>query len=272
MIINSSTPQNKKRSCIHNGPTKMLMDSTFEDSFTLHFKDTLSQSFSDFSYVKSHNDNTKVASTHFKKEYSVPGKGAINNRLSEMFFKNLSERHIVNHFIERLNMKEQRVQACSALPFKVIVHNFASASFAKRMDIEEKQLLSEPIIEFMYTLRDGTSSYISERHITAFNMASSDEMEELITKTNRVNDFLSGQFLSVGMKLINFSLEFGRFSYFDFYSSSDLLIIDEITPDRMCLLDLKSKKMMDKSSIIKELELTGNTNFYQDIANRFGIL
>ncbi|CAO5681937.1 MAG: Phosphoribosylaminoimidazole-succinocarboxamide synthase [Holosporales bacterium] len=264
------TKSSKKRSCIYEGPSKMLMDSSFEDSFVLHFKDTISQSFSDFSFIN-HHRNSKVMPMTFKKEYTIPGKGAINNRMSEMFFKNLSDCRIANHFIERLNMKEQRVQACTALPFKVIVHNFASPSFAKRMDLETKHFLSDPIIEFVYTLKDGTASFVSDKHLLAFNMASQDEIEEIMTKANRANDFLSGQFASVGLKLINFSLEFGRFSYMDFYNSCDLLIIDEITPETLCLFDINSNEFWDKDSIVQDLESNNATKIYQKIAYRFGI-
>jgi phosphoribosylaminoimidazole-succinocarboxamide synthase len=262
----------KKRTHIHDGTTKILMDGPQEDSYVLHFKDTLVPDRFIEGITSNNSPVANLSKLQKANELVLPGKGVINNRLSEMFFTRLSERRIYNHFMTRLNMKEQQVRACMPLPFKVVVHNFSCADFAKRMDISAKHLLPEPVVEFVHKLKSGEQTFISERHILAFNMATTEEIEEIITKTQRINDFLSGQFLAIGIKLINFSIEFGRFSSFDYYIDSDLLVIDEITPDTMCLWDIKTDKVIDRISILEQLASSKEVTIYQDIAKRFDLI
>ena len=248
-----------KRPHLYEGTTKTLFNDTYEDTLILCFNDT--------SLISHNNKNIphqKAANTELSKSL-VPGKGIINNRISELFFTRLADINIENHFVDRLNMREQRVKSASPLPFKITIHNVARGDFVKRMNLTEGLHLQMPIIEFSHKLDNGSPSILSEQHIESFSLASKDEVSEIYEISNRVNDFMRGQSLSVGLQLDYFSLEFGQYFSGDFFEvDSSLILIDELSPDTMHFTDIGSQKC-----------LSGTTNdkaVYEDIANRFQVL
>jgi phosphoribosylaminoimidazole-succinocarboxamide synthase len=270
MVFNSFAPiasisQTKKRNSIYIGSTKDLMDDLQEDRLVLHFKDTIFRnSFFD--------EPANRHSNSFLETLSIPGKGILNNRISELFFKRLSERRIQNHFVERINMKEQKIRSCIPFTFNVVIHNYSDEKFSKKMGIENNQLLPEPIIEFNFKDQNKENNFISERHILAFNMATQEEMDDILLKCQRINDFLSGQLLAIDFKLVNFSLEFGRFPNYEYYMDSDVLLIDEISPDTMCLLDMKTGEQFNRYSIFQKIEKNQDVYIYVELAKRLGLL
>ncbi|CAO4845086.1 MAG: Phosphoribosylaminoimidazole-succinocarboxamide synthase [Holosporales bacterium] len=240
-----------KRKNIFEGRCKNLLDDPFENVIVLQFKDTIPT-------LQNNGDCIEV-----------PGKAAINNRLSEMFFLRLANRGIANHFLSRISMTEQRVHTCDPLPFKVMIHNVATADFAYRLGIEEHFPLPEPIIEFVFPLKDGNYSIIHDKHIDVFQMASPAELDYIVNTTHRVNDFLSGQFLSVGLQLLSLRLDFGRHFSFDYFMESELLLIDELTPDRMGILDLETNQRLDRSVVLTQ---ACPQDPYRIVAERFRLL
>lgn len=248
-----------KRPHLYEGTTKTLFNDTYEDTLVLSFNDTCltSQKYNNISHQK-------AANAALSKPL-VPGKGIINNRISELFFTRLTDINIENHFVDRLNMREQRVKAASPLPFKVTIHNVARGDFAKRMNLTEDLFLQIPIIEFSHKLDDGSRSILSEQHIESFSLAAKEEISEIYDISNRVNDFMRGQCLSVGLQLDFFSLEFGQYFSGDFFEvDSSLILIDELSPDTMHFTDIASQKVLHGASNSKGV--------YEDIASRFQVL
>lgn len=202
-----------------------------------------------------------------EKKDVIEGKGALNNRLSEYFMTGLTQIGIPNHFLKRLNMREQLVRACEIVPLEVIVRNYAAGSMAKRLGIEEGTQLPRPIVEFSYKDDSLGDPLVPEEYIIAFGWASQQEMEDIIAMALRVNDFMSGVMFGVGIKLIDFKIEIGRVIEGDFQR---LIVADEISPDSCRLWDLETGEKLDKDVFRRDL---GNlTDAYTEVARRLGVL
>lgn len=197
----------------------------------------------------------------------LTGKGVLNNRISEFLMLRLSEIGVPNHFIRRMNMREQLVRSVDILPIEVVVRNIAAGSLAKRLGLEEGTVLPRSIIEYYYKSDALQDPWISEDHIIAFNWAMPHELEEMVSLSLRVNDYLSGLFQGVGIKLVDFKLEFGR--WFD-GTYDRVILADEISPDNCRLWDISTNEKMDKDRFRQDLG--GVTDAYRDVARRLGIL
>lgn len=197
------------------------------------------------------------------------GKGILNNRISELLMTRLNDLRIETHFIRLLNMREQLVRATEALPFLLTLHNFASGTFAHRLGLEEGSPLLKPVPEF--SLRNEELNYpiVATEHLTSLGWCQFEEMDEILLTSQRINDFLTGQFLALNMRLLNFKLEFGRFYNSDL-TDSRLVVTDEICLDTCSLLDLKTGKRLDRQAVQDHPEQA--QEIYREVARRLGIL
>ena len=201
------------------------------------------------------------------KRTTIEGKGVLNNRISEYILSNLSQIGIKNHLVKRLNMREQVIKFVEIIPIEFIIRNVATGSLTKRLGIEDGTVLKEPLIE--YCLKDDKlgDPLISEDHIYAFDWASRKEIEKIKKMIFRINDFMIGMFRGVGIKLIDFKLEFGRLKI---DGKKDVILADEISPDTCRLWDTITDKKLDKDRFRKDL---GDLiPAYTEVAKRLGIL
>ena len=197
----------------------------------------------------------------------IEGKGVLNNMLSEYFMNGLTQIGVPNHFIRRLNMREQLVRACEIVPLEVIVRNFAAGSMAKRLGIEEGTPLPRPIVEYCYKDDALGDPLVSEEHIAAFGWASQQDMEDILSLALRVNDFLSGVMFGVGIKLVDFKIEIGRVYEGDYQR---LIVADEISPDSCRLWDMETGQKLDKD--VFRRDLGSLTDAYSEVARRLGVM
>lgn len=200
---------------------------------------------------------------------TINGKGILNNRVSELLLSRLNEIGIDTHFIRTLNMREQLVRATEALPFYVTLHNVASGTFAKRLGLEEGMQLSKPVPEFSLTSKELGNPTVAAEHLTSLGWSRFEEIDEILLTAQRVNDFLNGQFLALNMRLISFSLEFGRF-YTSDLMDSQIMITDELSPDTCNLLDLTTGRRLDLQGMEDDPEEA--SEIYQEVARRLGVL
>ena len=217
-----------------------------------------------------------LAIQHFKddatafnnqKKASVEGKGVLNNRISEHILQNLNQAGIKTHLVKRLNMREQLVKLVEIIPIEVIIRNIATGSLTKRLGIADGTVLEKPLLEFSYKNDELGDPLVAKEHIMAFNWATEDEIKTIEEMTFRINDFMSGMFRGVGIKLVDFKLEFGRL--WD-KEKKEVILADEISPDTCRLWDVKSERKLDKDRFRKDL---GNIiQAYQEVARRLGIL
>ena len=197
----------------------------------------------------------------------ITGKGVLNNTISEYMMTRLTEIGITTHFIERLNMREQLIKEVEIIPIEVVVRNIAAGQICKRLGLDEGQPLPRALVEYYYKADELGDPLISDEHVTAFGWASHQELEEIVAVTLRVNDFLSGIFLGIGVRLIDFKLEFGRLFTDD---NVQIVLADEISPDNCRLWDIKTNEKLDKDRFRRDLG--GEREAYQDIARRLGVL
>ncbi len=202
-----------------------------------------------------------------RKRGTITGKGVLNNRISEYLMLRLQDIGIPTHLVRRLNMREQLVRELEMIPVAVVVRNAAAGSLATRFGIAEGTPLSRSIVEFYYKKEELGNPLVSEEHITAFGWASTRELDEIIQISLRVNDFLSGLFLGLNIRLIDFKLEFGRL-----YTDDDvrIAIADEISPDSCRLWDARTNEKLDKDRFREDLGRVEEG--YQEVARRLGIL
>ena len=202
-----------------------------------------------------------------KKTGIITGKGVLNNRISEFLMVKLAEIGVPNHFMRRLNMREQLVREVEIIPIEVVVRNVAAGSIAKRFNLTEGTLLPRSIVEFYYKSDELDDPMVAEEHITAFGWANPQDIDDMMNLSLRVNDFLTGLFGGVGLKLVDFKLEFGRL-----YGEEDvrLVLADEISPDNCRLWDISTNEKMDKDRFRRDLGKVEEA--YQEVARRLGVL
>ena len=202
-----------------------------------------------------------------QKKGTITGKGVLNNRISEYLMTRLADIGIPTHFVRRLNMREQLIKEVEIIPIEVVVRTIAAGSFTQRFGVAEGTPLPRSIVEYYYKSDELDDPMISEEHITAFGWSAPQELDEMLSMALRINDFLGGLFFAIGIRLIDFKVEFGRL-----YEGDDMRVVlaDEISPDNCRLWDLKTNEKLDKDRFRRDL---GNVEEgYQEVARRLGIL
>ncbi len=201
------------------------------------------------------------------KKSTIEGKGVLNNRISEHILNSLNQIGIKTHLIKRINMREQLIRLVEIIPLEFIVRNIATGSLTKRLGITDGTVLDLPLIEYSFKNDELGDPLVALEHITAFKWASIEEIKKINTICLRVNDFMLGMFRGVGIKLVDFKLEFGRI---EINGKKEILLADEISPDTCRLWDVVSEKKLDKDRFRKDL---GNLiQAYQEVAHRLKIL
>ncbi len=201
-----------------------------------------------------------------KKKGTITGKGVLNNRISEYLMTRISEIGVPTHLIRRLNMREQLVREVEIIPIETVVRNIAAGSISKRLGIEEGTVLPRSVVEYYYKSDPLDDPMITEEHITCFGWATPHELDEIFAMSVRVNDFLCGLFAGIGIRLVDFKLEYGRFFEND---EMRIILADEISPDSCRLWDINTNEKMDKDRFRRDLGKVEEG--YQEVARRLGI-
>lgn len=201
------------------------------------------------------------------KKGTITGKGVLNNRISEYLMLQLAEINIPTHFIRRLNMREQLVKSVEIIPLEIVVRNVAAGSIVKRLGLDEGKKLPRPIVEYYLKNDELNDPLVLEDHITTFNWATLQEMDEIVSYTLRINDFLRGLFAGIGIRLIDFKLEYGRLWKDDEFH---IVLADEISPDNCRFWDMASGEKLDKDRFRRDLGKVEEA--YQEIAKRLKII
>ncbi|MEI6986445.1 MAG: phosphoribosylaminoimidazolesuccinocarboxamide synthase [Rhodospirillaceae bacterium] len=237
-----------RRRRIYEGKAKVLYEGPEPGTLVQYFKDD-------------------ATAFNNQKRGTITGKGVLNNRISEYLMVRLGEIGVPTHFVRRLNMREQLVREVEIIPIELVVRNVAAGSLTKRFGIPEGTALPRSIVEYYYKSDELGDPMVSEEHITAFGWAAPQDLDDMMALSLRINDYLTGLFLGIGLRLVDFKLEFGRL-----WENEEMRIVlaDEISPDNCRLWDVKTNEKLDKDRFRQDLGRVEEA--YQEVARRLGIL
>ena len=238
----------KRGKKLYEGKAKILYAGTEKGTAIQHFKD-------------------HATAFNNQKQSTIEGKGILNNRISEHILSSLNQIGIETHLVKRINMREQLIKLVEIIPIEFVVRNIATGSLTKRLGIEDGTILDRPLIEFCYKSDVLNDPLVSSEHIDAFGWATMVELDYIKDQCLRINDFMQGMFKGVGIKLVDFKLEFGKLNQ---DGKKKIILADEISPDTCRLWDASSEEKLDKDRFRKDL---GNLiEAYQEVARRLNIL
>lgn len=238
-----------KKKMLYEGKAKTIFEGPTANTVIQYFKDD-------------------ATANNAEKHSIINGKGVLNNSISDFLMRKIHEIGIPTHYIKKLNMREQLVKKVEIIPVEFVVRNIAAGSIVKRLGLKEGEVFPNPLIEYYLKRDDLGDPLINEDHIVNFNWGTREELEEMQEYGLRINDFLRGLFLGIGLKLVDFKIEFGR--YFSEEDGTELLLADEISPDNCRLWDIKTNNKFDKD--LFRQDIGGLKEAYQEVAERLKIL
>jgi phosphoribosylaminoimidazole-succinocarboxamide synthase len=238
-----------RRKLIYEGKAKILYEGPDPNTMIQYFKDD-------------------ATAFNAEKKAVIAGKGVLNNRISAHLMTKIESIGIPTHFIRSINMREQLVRKVDIIPIELVVRNIAAGSLCKRLGVKEGEFLGRPLVEFYYKNDALGDPLISEEHILTFGWADPYELDEMIAMAWRINDYLNGLFAGIGLKLVDFKIEFGRL--YGEYGEVYIILADELSPDNCRLWDVKTGEKLDKDRF--RFDLGDLVEGYQYIAQKLGLL
>lgn len=197
-----------------------------------------------------------------EKKGTIVGKGVINNRMTNHVFRLLEEKGVPTHLVEEISNRETAVKKVEIVPLEVIIRNVSAGSFAKKLGIEEGRKLLCPTLEFSYKDDALGDPMINSYYAMAIGAATKEEIDAITKYAFKVNEVMIRYFESIGIELIDFKIEFGRYH-------GQIILADEISPDTCRLWDINTHEKLDKDRFRRDL---GNVeDAYQEVFKRLGI-
>ena len=213
---------------LYEGKAKQIYFTENENEFIVYFKDD-------------------ATAFNGEKKAEISSKGILNNKISTIMFEMLHDKQIKTHFIKNLSEREMLVKKVEILPLEVIVRNITAGSFCKRVGIEEGLVLDEPIFEICYKNDEYGDPMLNDDHAVAMKLATRDELKFLREETLKINEVMKEFFLKMGLKLVDFKLEFGK------DAEGNIILADEISPDTCRLWDVDTNEKLDKDRFRRDL-------------------
>lgn len=238
-----------RRTKIYDGKAKIIYEGTEPGTVIQYFKDD-------------------ATAGNGAKHDIIAGKGVLNNRISAHIMTKLEAIGIPTHFMRSINMREQLVRSVEIIPVELVMRNIAAGSLCKRLGLKEGEILPKPLVEFYYKKDELNDPAVGEDHIVTFGWADPYEIEEMVAMAWRVNDYLNGLFAGIGLRLVDFKLEFGRI--WGEHGELYIVLADEISPDNCRLWDAKTNEKLDKDRFRQDLDDV--IGAYQQVAKRLGLI
>lgn len=196
------------------------------------------------------------------KKGTIVGKGIVNNRMSNYLCKILEEKGIATHYVEELDDRRTVVKKVEIVPLEVIIRNKAAGSFSKRLGVPEGTELKCSTLEFSYKNDDLGDPLINSYMALALGLATKEEIDKITEMAFKINTILQEIFKEVGIELIDFKLEFGRYH-------GEIILADEISPDTCRYWDVKTHDHLDKDRFRRDLGDAEGA--YQEVYHRLGL-
>ena len=234
----------EKREFIYEGKAKQIFSTDDENMVIIHYKDD-------------------ATAGNGAKKGTIVNKGIINNKITAKIFKALEENGIKTHLVEVLNDRDQLCQKVTIFPLEVTVRNIIAGSMSKRLGIAEGTIPPETIYEIGYKNDDLGDPLINDYHAYVLGVKK-EELKTIYTMTEKINQILIKIFDEIGIKLVDFKIEFGK------NSVGEIILADEITPDTCRLWDKETGAKLDKDRFRRNM---GNIEeAYIEVAKRLGVL
>lgn len=218
----------QKKEFLYEGKAKQIFATDEPDKIIIHYKDDATA----FNGVK---------------KASISNKGILNNKITELLFNKLEKEGIPTHFIKRIDERNQLCKKVTIFPLEVIVRNVIAGSMAKRLNIPEGTQPTNTIFEICYKKDELGDPLINDHHAVAINACTYDELKQIYTYTEKINNLLKKIFLDEGITLVDFKIEFGK------TIDGKIVLADEISPDTCRLWDKKTGKKLDKDRFRRDL-------------------
>ena len=234
----------EKREFIYEGKAKQIFSTDDENMVIIHYKDD-------------------ATAGNGAKKGTIVNKGVINNKITGKIFKVLEENGIKTHLVEILNDRDQLCQKVTIFPLEVTVRNIIAGSMSKRLGIAEGTIPPETIYEIGYKNDDLGDPLINDYHAYVLGVKKED-LKTIYAMTEKINQILIKIFDEIGIKLVDFKIEFGK------NSAGEIILADEITPDTCRLWDKETGAKLDKDRFRRNM---GNIEeAYIEVAKRLGVL
>ena len=209
-------------------------------------------------YIVSYKDD--ATAFNGLKKGTIAGKGAINNRMSNLLMRMLAQQGVPTHFVRELSDRDTLVKKVAIVPLEVIVRNVSAGSFAKHYGVDEGIVFDEPTIEFSYKNDDLGDPLINRYHALALGLATKEELNTIEDYAFKVNEILKDYFLGLNITLVDFKLEFGRLP------DGTIVLADEISPDTCRFWDRDTGEKLDKDRFRRDLG--GVEDAYNEVMRR----
>lgn len=197
-----------------------------------------------------------------QKKGTIVGKGVVNNRMSNFMFKQLEKAGVKTHYIEEISDRETLVKKVEIVPLEVIIRNIAAGSMSKRLGLAEGTPLKHTVLEFSYKNDELGDPMINDYHALAMGLCTKDELKQISETAFKVNNFMVDYFKKLGIDLVDFKIEFGRFH-------GEILLADEISPDTCRFWDSETKEKLDKDRFRRDMG--GVEEAYAEMMRRLGL-
>ncbi len=195
-----------------------------------------------------------------QKRGHIAGKGQVNASVSAHLFQLLAGAGVPNHFIDQPAPNELRLKKLQMIPLEVVIRNVAAGSLCSRLGIERGLILPQPLVEFFYKNDALGDPLLNTGHIALMNLASPAELALIETSALAVNRILTAFYDQIGIRLIDFKLEYG------WDTSGTLTLGDELSPDNCRLWDQIADRVLDKDRF--RLDLGAVDRAYQEVLQR----
>ena len=229
-----------KGNLLYEGKAKSVFETDNPDELLIYFKDD-------------------ATAGNGAKHDIIEGKGIINNKISQFFFKQLKDRGIKSHFVEKIGEREMIVKRLDMIKLEVVMRNIVAGSLVKRLGLEEGTPLTVPVVEYYYKSDELGDPMLNRYHIMALDLAQIDELNQMEHISFSVNTILRDLLRAKNVDLIDFKLEFGRFD-------GEVILADEISPDNCRFWDVVTHEKLDKDRFRQDLG--GVEEAYQEMLNR----
>ena len=234
----------KKLEMLYEGKAKKVFKTDMEDVYIVDYKDD-------------------ATAFNGLKKGTIVGKGAVNNRMTNKLFAMLEAEGIPTHLVEEISDRETAVKKVEIVPLEVIIRNIAAGSFSKKLGIEEGTKLLCPTLEFSYKNDELGDPMINDYYALAIGAATKEEIDRITELAFKINEVLSRYFLTIGIELVDFKIEFGR-------CRGEIILADEISPDTCRLWDVNTHAKLDKDRFRRDM---GNVEeAYIEVAKRIDLV